>query len=289
MEKESKDLKTLMRPIGRHAELSAFNKFLELGKPLVAAIVGQWGVGKSTFMNMASTEAEARGWSVIDVEPITTLTTQKTFEGEIEKKLFQLSKRSFDKPWTWLDPATGAYREAKGKFEQSNLTLRQNPALKILKPAGEAARRTGEVADGVDFITDVDERTSPILRKLKNAAPLLIMVDGFQPGPQFGLWFMDFIKRIVASRANIIVLISDKAAANMEFFGKFSPFINENIALGQIGYTEVKQHFESLNSFCKLGMEQSEMDTYLKQAAKKPQVLKALRNVLISGSRNKLK
>lgn len=117
----------------------------------------------------------------------------------------------------------------------------------------------------------------PVVKQLRERAPVLVLIDGFDSTPEFASWFSDqFIREIKESRAPIVVALGDRP----ENTKQISPVADEVLSLGRVNKRSIKDHFESLGRLAKPPIETAELEQYIEAAHEKPELLGSLTRIL---------
>jgi hypothetical protein len=113
---------------------------------------------------------------------------------------------------------------------------------------------------------------------LRRWAPILLIIDGYRPAPDFANWFTtSFIENVTHAGAPLVVVVADQGG-NVD---GLLPFADKIITLGPLDPRSVKQHFESVGRQIAPPMKEAELDIYVKAACKDPARLVALTRVLM--------
>ena len=108
-------------------------------------------------------------------------------------------------------------------------------------------------------------------------APILLLIDGYQPSPEFGQWFTDrFIKELKRTERPVVVVIAERPEA----VTKLLPLADETIHLGQLERQAVRQHLESIGRHIVPKIEPKELKKYIEACQKSPELLDSLTRVL---------
>jgi energy-coupling factor transporter ATP-binding protein EcfA2 len=120
--------------------------------------------------------------------------------------------------------------------------------------------------------------SQPIVQELKYQCPVVLQIDGYQPGSQFELWFTsEFIPGIKNSGASIIVVVADHPSA----IDRLIELSNHKIQLKGINKRKVKEQIKSLNTDYKLSLNSAEEKIYLDAIAEKPFLFNPLKRILL--------
>jgi hypothetical protein len=108
-------------------------------------------------------------------------------------------------------------------------------------------------------------------------APVLLLIDGYQPAPEFGHWFVDrFIKDVARIEKPVVIVVAERPEAATRLFS----LADEIIALGALETQAVRQHLESIGQHIIPKMKPEELNRYVEACQKSPGILGSLTRVL---------
>ena len=117
----------------------------------------------------------------------------------------------------------------------------------------------------------------PIVERLRALAPFLLLIDGYQPGPEFAEWFHTiFVNDVRRSSASIVIVL----AARPDGAIKITPFADQIISLGPLDPISIQEHFKELGRQLDPPMTDSEVQEYIAAAKEDAQMLDSLTRVL---------
>ena len=117
----------------------------------------------------------------------------------------------------------------------------------------------------------------PIVERLRALAPFLLLIDGYEPGPEFAEWFPTvFLNDVRRSSAAIVIVL----AARPEGAIKITPFANQIIPLGPLDPNSIQEHFNELGRQLDPPMTDSEIQEYVGAAKEDAEMLDSLTRVL---------
>jgi hypothetical protein len=240
-------------PVGRREIFETIKARLASPKPGVIVVAGGAGSGRTHLLRQLAATARKLGYRVLigtDAEPIAIEPT--TTMADVRRRLQALH----DEGITAVDPAASP---AAGP-----------PLAPPSPPIKETIRR------GIGWAfsrLDENRETSALFGQL---APLLVAVDGFRPGPTFGLWFTRIlIPRLRASDDRVAFVIADGAEA----VRSLTDLADLSVSLGPLDADEVRAHLMHAAAGFIPPLTPEEIDRYVTAAVAQPAVLSALSTV----------
>ena len=117
----------------------------------------------------------------------------------------------------------------------------------------------------------------PIVERLRALAPFLLLIDGYQPGPEFAEWFHTiFVNDVRRSSASIVIVL----AARPDGATKITPFADQIIPLGPLDPNSIQEHFKEFGRQLDPPMTDSEIQEYIEAAKADAEMLDSLTRVL---------
>jgi hypothetical protein len=117
----------------------------------------------------------------------------------------------------------------------------------------------------------------PIVEQLRALAPFVLLIDGYQPGPEFAEWFHTiFVNDVRRSSAAIVIVV----AARPDGAIKITPFADKVIPLGLLDQNSIREHFRELGRQIDPPMKDDEIQEYIEAAKEDAQKLDSLTRVL---------
>ena len=117
----------------------------------------------------------------------------------------------------------------------------------------------------------------PIVRQLRERAPLLLLIDGFQASPDFTSWFTDwFIRDVRRTNSPVVVTIAERP----DQAKNFSALADEILPFGKLDKQLIKEHFERIGKQLSSPIEGNELEEYAEAAFKRPELIGSLTRVL---------
>ena len=225
--------------VGREQELSRFKKILADGQPLLVVITGQAGVGKTTLLNAFRTQAKAAGWNT--APPSAAAETLRVAQDTTEEDF--------------------------GNRVQGLLAMPSGESFIEKSPGKNAGQTSSE-----------QPPLLPLVEQLRASAPLLLLVDGYQPAAVFADWFQNrFVQDVRRAGASVIVVVSELPEWTTKFL---SPLADQIITLGTLDEQAIRQHFVTLGEKISPRIEEPELNVYVESAYKKPEMIGSLTRVL---------
>ena len=135
------------------------------------------------------------------------------------------------------------------------------------------------IPSGASFIETKSTRFDlhPIVRQLRERAPVLLVIDGYKSSAEFAGWFNDqFIKGIKQSNSPIVIALAERPDAIAEV----SPVADEILPLGKLDKESIKRHFKSIGQLLIPPIEGHELDEYVTAVSETPELLGSLSRVL---------
>ncbi len=117
----------------------------------------------------------------------------------------------------------------------------------------------------------------PLVEQLRSRAPVLLLVDGYEPDAGFAEWFAaSFIADIRRTDAPVVVIVAERPTTATTL----SPFADEILALGPVDRAAIAQHFQLLGQRIGSPIEADELVHYVEAAHAMPEMLRSLTRVL---------
>lgn len=135
------------------------------------------------------------------------------------------------------------------------------------------------IPTGESFIETKSSRLDlhPIVKQLRERAPILMLIDGFDASDEFAVWFSDqFIKGTKQSRSPIVVTAAVRPAS----INQISPVADEMLSLGRVNKESIRDHFERVGKLFQPPMDTAELTQYVDAAHENPELLGSLTRVL---------
>ncbi len=233
-----------MTLVGRDDELAQLDAVLQKRDPAVIIVSAAAGMGKTTLLRAAALRAIEQGWATThshaDAEiEVSQTTTAQDFSSEVQARL--------DLPST--EPVLESLPEPELLHAMTS------------PPASRTASR---------FV-------HPLVRQLRQRAPVLLLIDGYRPSPRFGDWFRDiFLGHIRKTETPIAVIISDRPR-DVE---GLTPAADLVVALKPPNADAVRRHFEAIGERLAPPMQTAELNEYIQAARRKPEILDTLTRLL---------
>lgn len=233
--------------IGRERELAQLRKVLERRRPALVLVTGPVGVGKTVVLQAVDGVARQLGWSV----------AHQDAEGPLQ-----------------IDPTTTSDEFCIRVSQLLDLIDEGEPAA----PAGilEAvpASDVGRHPDAV-----VPSRLRALARRLRglaHAAPVLLLVDSYQPEPGFEREFVRvFVRELARDRAPVVLMVADRPRS-----GRRRLPATDTVEIGPPGAAAIKRYFQELGRGLDPPMEPAELDTYVDLGHDTPESITGLAALL---------
>ena len=117
-----------------------------------------------------------------------------------------------------------------------------------------------------------------LFQYLSENAPVLILIDGFQPNDSFANWFQEsFLKELNQANSSIVVIIADEK----EKVSSLDVYAKEKINIDSLDHNPVRQYFLSIGNRITPPMHEDELDVYVKEACQNPGLIDSLTHVLL--------
>lgn len=117
----------------------------------------------------------------------------------------------------------------------------------------------------------------PIVERLRALTPFLLLIDGYNPGPEFQEWFRSsLLGDVKKSPATIVIVVSERP----EGATKITPIAEQIIQLGALDEHSIGQHFQELGHQLSPPMGDEEIQAYIEASKNDPQLLGSLTRVL---------
>jgi hypothetical protein len=239
--------------IGRGSELAAFAAALEGRQPTVVVVAGESRTGKTALLQAFQVMANAQNWRTAGganqrTLTVTPITDKRNFYGQV--------LAFFDEP--------GDSRDAV----QSQIFPAQT-VVELPTALQEPNSFTVEDSKLSSFEVQPD-----LIAQLKERAPVLLLIDGYEPNPEFNNWFKTtFIEAVRRSQEPLVIVIADRIASLKGQQDEFFP-------LSPLTRQDIREQFESLGHEIKPPLVPGELDVYVEAAVKNLAVLIRLYRVL---------
>lgn len=117
----------------------------------------------------------------------------------------------------------------------------------------------------------------PIVRQLRERAPVLLLIDGFLATSDFTSWFNDqFIKGLKQTKLPVVVTIAERPHQ----IEHVTAHADEILPFGKLDKELIKEHFKRIGKQLNPPIEASELEEYAGAAFEKPELLGSLTRVL---------
>ena len=144
---------------------------------------------------------------------------------------------------------------------------------KLLKLTSDAP----VVEDSIRAVSKTRSRNNPIVEQLSQKAPVVLLIDGFQPNKEFARWFTEFfLAEIKRSRKLVIIVVNDRTP-EMEDLIRHS---DRNFSTDMQDAGLIRRKLESLGREITPPMEAAELEEYIKEAQTRLEILDSLTRVL---------
>lgn len=238
---------------GRDEELARIDAILLRRRPALVIVTAAAESGKTSLLQMVAARSIERGWRAVsgDHEGMLYVSSTTTEESFCERVLTLLG----------VSPQSDVGTTAR---DRSGLNS-PNSLMDLIRELGEAARgRRGH-------------RSFELLVEQLRRTPVVILIDGYRPNPEFASWFAArFFEGIKDTRAPIVVVVADQ----LNNVGTLRPFADEVINLGPLSLQAVKKHFELLGRQMVPPPEEPELEVYAQAACEEPAILASLTRTL---------
>lgn len=233
--------------IGREREVALLRSVLERREPAVVLVTGPVGVGKSVVLQEVERIARGLGWN----------TAYQDERGRLQ-----------------IDPTTGGDDFCDRVCELLGLTDEDEPGALLGGLQTYPASDVGRDPDAV-----VPSRLRALarqLRRLARTAPILLIVDSYQPDPAFAREFVRaFVKELARDRASVVMMVADRPRN-----GGLSLPATETVTIGPPAAPAIERYFQDLGRRLQPPMRPPELDAYVHRAREDPESIPALTALL---------
>jgi len=278
------DTEKMYEPIGREKELAKFQSILVEKKPALIRITGEQGMGKSTFLRMTKKMAKEQQWNVITMKDsegpaIDADITREDFEQKMKEQLEKFEVKaenagvSSQKIAEKILGITDTQSTRKQEFDVITKEYIKDPAIDAdtTRKDSEQKRNRKRESENVSLI--------PVVNQLKHKSPVVLQIDGYEPGTQFASWFTsEFIPGFKESKASIIVVVADRLSA----IDSLAELADYKIQIKGINRSVIKKHLRRLNNFLKSTLNPEEFQIYVDEITERPSLLEPLTRTLLS-------
>jgi hypothetical protein len=112
-----------------------------------------------------------------------------------------------------------------------------------------------------------------LLGRLNALGQVLLLIDGYRANPTFTSWFGErFLATLKRGTTPVVVMVAEVSGE----LTTLTKFADETIQLGPLDRTEVHEYFSRLREQVAPPMKPEEMETYVEEAAVRPEILNGL-------------
>ncbi len=210
--------------LGREAEIKNLTELLRnVETPLVLAVNGRWGAGKTTFVNMWSAYLRQQGFRTLNFNAWTTDFSEDplvAFLGEMNKQLDQYLSESGARNETWEKcKRLGGEIARRGfpiaiKLATAGIIDENSLAGDtVVSAAGGAAEDAVKAYESTRTKIDAFKKLlSQVLTQVTNELPLVVFVDELDRcRPTYAIELLERIKHLFDLEGVVFVLSMDKA------------------------------------------------------------------------------
>lgn len=230
--------------VGRDQELERLDAVLQRRRPAVVIVSAEAGIGKTTLLRAAALRAAEGGWA----------TTHSEGEGELEVT------------------QTTAYQDFSDRLSARLGISPDEPGLETPsapEPLPAMAAPLSQRAAGKPF--------DPLVRRLHQHSPVLLLIDGFRPSARFSRWFHSvFVAQVAKTGAPIVVIIADRPR-EVEALEAAADLV---LQLQPPDAAAVRRHFQALGERLAPPMGKTELEVYVQATRQKPEILDTLTRLL---------
>jgi hypothetical protein len=116
-------------------------------------------------------------------------------------------------------------------------------------------------------------------QQIESLAPVIFLIDGYHPKQHFKNWFTEiFLRDLQSLRAAVIVVVADTPKALQNLIQ--SPHAQEVFALSQLKAREIRERLHLINDQLHLGVEEAELEHYVKAVRERPERFRSLARLL---------
>jgi hypothetical protein len=238
---------------GRDEQLGVLEAALDAARPALVLVTGRVGGGKSTLLHAVRGQAQARGWHAAPPDPSPSLVVNR-----------DMTPKSFSESLgAWLRRSAPAVAIDAGPSLDAQ-GLSREVAGPPRKPAAPGERTA-------------DREVARLLKRLREAAPVMIAIDGYRPNRAFGRWFAsELVPALKESRLPALVVI----AHDFELGPELLEHADERLVLGALDEALTERYFRGLAAGMQPPMDEAELREYARAAAERPELLGSLSRVL---------
>ena len=286
---------------GVDTRLAQFDHTLSQNRPALILVTGKLGSGKSSFMREVDARARKKGWKAAHSDGKGDLRVgPETREEDFSKRVLELLGFSPEEALAAArrDFRASAVRRLVSPEGPVQGFLPSEPAAlagaRGISSAGALGESSQDTAGTVQSQACASPQTTPrplhpLARQLGRLAQLsgvgntprgvLLLIDGYRPDSEFAEWFAGVLLRDVKRiGAPVVVVVADQTQ-NVQ---GLKPLADNVIPLGSLDRQDVWRRFEALGRELSPPIESSELDQYVKEALRRPQIIGPLRRVLLT-------
>jgi hypothetical protein len=224
--------------VGREQELAQLTKILGESQPMLVVVKGRAGVGKTSLLQAFRTQAEAAGWNTAPYGASAEFLSVTTATTE---ETFSAQVQTL-----LAVPRGKSYLEKSQGKSSPNTSAEQAPLLAIVE-------------------------------QLRGRAPLLLLIDGYLPAPEFMDWFQNrFVPDVSRAGAPVVVIVAERP----EGTAPLEPSATQIIVLERPEEEAIRQHFIRLGEQISPPLQEDELNIYVETANKQTDMLVSLTRVL---------
>ena len=251
--------------IGRDRELAQFDAVLAERKPALILVTGEDGMGKTALLR--EFKARATDWNATssashEVLRVKSSTTVEGFCTHIRRLLGIYDEEN--------GPAVVKPGLPSGHENMTPSELRQAQNRQV---SGSGSRQqTQREQEQQPFERDPSDLHS-IVKQLRDLAPVLLLIDLYEPEAAFATWFKDrFIANVKQSGDPIVIVVAGTDLSGLP--------ADEEVSLGPLDQQAVRQRLEMIGEQMIPQLEATELNMYVEAACKDPGILHSLLQAL---------
>jgi len=281
--------------IGRQAQLRQIQSIMDRREPALIVVSGNESTGKTRLLQEVRERAVEQQWRVVPDSKgrelnIAPGVSDENVMGQFDRLLgiSGTHERRDDYnavPATPIQTPTSPAQQA-GSKSLVNLYLAGESTESRASMTSSRRSVTMEessigLASGSSAQTDQGAATTrrtlpPVIKELRRIAPVLLILDPYQPDEQLATWLRDrYVDYIQGAGAAIVIIV----AGRERYVKNLKPVATEYLWLGALGERDVRRHLRMLGKKIAPPMTDEELNVYAK-LARGPATLETLSKLL---------
>ncbi len=276
--------------IGRQAHLRRIQSIMDRREPALIVVSGNESTGKTRLLQEVRERAVEQQWRVVPDSRgrefnIAPGVSDENVTGQFDRLLgISGSHERRDDynavPATPIQtPASPAQQAGSKSLVNLYLTgehMQSTASTTASRRIGTMEEPSGSSAQTGPGAATTRRTLPPVIKELRRIAPVLLILDPYQPDEQLATWLRDrYVDYIQGAGAAIVIIV----AGRERYVQNLKPVATEYLSLGALSEREVRRHLRLLGKRITPPMTDEELDVYAK-LARGPATLESLSKLL---------